>query len=334
MMEELLATARFNPKIDPSLGIWTWEIAFYLFLGGMTAGILIFAAAAHLTRRPEENPFSAWRLPLWAPIVLSAGMTTLFLDLEYKLHVFRFYTTLQPASPMSWGSWVLVLVYPASILLIAATVRQGYPRLAEWAERLPLITPLFDWAEGRRRAIALWSIPIAVALGIYTGILLSAFSARPFWNTGILGPLFLVSGMSAAAAAVLLFARQADERHRFARIDVVLILVELVLIGLLVAGLATGARVQLRALDMIAGGAYTVPFWVWFVGIGLVIPLLIELWELRRPTALAVIAPILVLAGGYLLRHLTVDLGQLSTWTDYALSFDPALLDRLYPLKP
>ena len=38
-----------------------------------------------------------------------------------------------------------------------------------------------------------------IALGIYTGILLSAMVARPLWNSAILGPLFLFSGLSAAA---------------------------------------------------------------------------------------------------------------------------------------
>ena len=33
---------------------------------------------------------------------------------------------------------------------------------------------------------------LGVGLGVYTAILLSAFSARPFWNTSILGPLFLL----------------------------------------------------------------------------------------------------------------------------------------------
>ena len=42
------------------------------------------------------------------------------------------------------------------------------------------------------------------ALGIYTGILLGSFSARPFWNSGALGPLFLVSGMSSAAILPIL----------------------------------------------------------------------------------------------------------------------------------
>jgi formate-dependent nitrite reductase membrane component NrfD len=192
------------------------------------------------------------------------------------------------------------------------------------------VTPLLDWCERRRGAIAGANIPIAVALGIYTGILLSAFGARPFWNTAILGPLFLVSGLSAAAALVVLAARPGGERHRFARVDAVLIALELLLIGLLVIGLATGAQVQHQALDLIWGGSYTIPFWLWFVALGLLVPLLLELWELRGPHALALLAPLLVLAGGYLLRHLTVELGQLSTWTDYAVQFDPTLLERLH----
>ena len=329
MLEEVLATARYNPKVDPTLGIWTWEIAFYLFLGGMTAGVLIFAALPHVMKRTDQAPFSAWRLPLWAPIVLSLGMTTLFMDLEYKLHVFRFYTTLQVTSPMSWGSWILILVYPISILLIAATLRQGFPKLAGWAERLPLVPVFLGLAERFRTTIAVWTIPIAIALGIYTGILLSGFSARPFWNTSILGPLFLVSGMSAAAAAVILFARDIAERDRYVRIDIWLIAVELLLIGLLVIGLSSGAGVQLDSLTLIFGGEYTIPFWVWFVTLGLVVPLVLELWELRRAHLLALLAPILVLAGGYLLRHITVELGQVSTWTEYAIQFDPNLLERL-----
>ena len=46
MKEELFVTARSNALIDPSLHIWTWEVAMYLFLGGVTAGIMVTAVAA------------------------------------------------------------------------------------------------------------------------------------------------------------------------------------------------------------------------------------------------------------------------------------------------
>ena len=330
MIEEVLITARLNDKVDPILGIWTWEVAVDLFLGGITAGILFFVAIVHLLGRQDQLSFTAHKLPLLAPIVLSIGMTTLFLDLEHKLYVFRFYTTLQPASPMSWGSWVLVLVYPLSIALITATFRRGYPNLSARLEGFPLVRPLLDISEDYRRPIAFVTIPIAIALGIYTGILLSTFSARPFWNSAILGPLFLVSGLSAAAAMIILGAREKVERALFAQVDAWLIAAELLLVGLLIIGLATGGGAQLHALELVMSGPYALVFWGVFVTVGLAIPLLLEIWEIRGGArALVLIAPLLVLLGGYALRHVTLDLGQASTWQEYATQYDPALLQRL-----
>ena len=331
MVEEVLVTARFNAKVDPSLTIWSWEIAVYLFLGGLTAGIMCFAAWSLLAEKHKELPFAHNRLALWAPIVLSVGMTTLFLDLEHKLYVFRFYTSFQPASPMSWGAWILVLVYPLMVLQVFSTLRRGYPVLAGWTEKIPFGTRLLDICERWRRPIAWWVIPLAVGLGIYTGVLLSALSARPFWNSGVLGPLFLVSGLSTASALAIVGARQAGEKHFFARTDLTLIGVELMLIALFLINLSTGTEQQLAAVHMVMGGTYTVPFWVWFVLPGLLVPLVLEAFELRGIRGFAMIAPVLVLYGGFMLRYLSVELGQLSSWTDYGIQFDPQLLLRLNP---
>ncbi len=331
MVEEVLVTARFNPKIDPSLSIWTWEISVYLFLGGLTAGMMCFAAWALLAGKDKTLPFVHDRFALWAPIVLSLGMTTLFLDLELKLHVFRFYTSFQPASPMSWGAWILVLVYPVMVLQILSTVRRGYPGLAAWIEKAPFGVELLDVCQRYRRPIAWWAIPLGIGLGIYTGVLLSALSARPFWNSGVLGVLFLVSGLSTAAALAIVGARDAGEKHFFARADLTLIGVELILIALFLINLGTGMEQHLAALNMVMGGAYTIPFWLWFVLPGLLIPLALEIIELRGVRGFAMLAPVLVLYGGFMLRYLTVELGQLSTWTEYGVQFDPELLLRLTP---
>jgi protein NrfD len=119
-----------------------------------------------------------------------------------------------------------------------------------------------------------------VALGIYTGILLSAFSARPFWNSGIMGPLFLVSGLSTAALTVI-GAGHSQERRLFTRIHLGLIGVELGLVGLLVINFATGSAPPLAALGQILGGDYTLSFWVLFVCLELLVPLALEAGELR-----------------------------------------------------
>ena len=330
MSEELFVTARDNALIDPSLHIWTWEVAMYLFLGGLTAGIMIFAALMTVRNKDQEAPFATSRLALLAPIVLSLGMTTLFMDLEHKLFVYRFYTSFQITSPMSWGAWILIIIYPVSILQILSTFRDGYGFFASYVDKISFGRSVLDWCERYRTEIALAVIPFAVVLGVYTGILLSAFSARPFWNSGVLGPLFLISGMSTAAALVVIMARQHSEKELFTRIDLVLILAEIGLVALALISLASGSAQHLEALESVMGGSYTIAFWVLFVGIGLLIPLMLEVLEISGVNkSLAMLAPVLVLVGGYALRHVVMDAGQESTWTNYDTQYSSELLQRL-----
>lgn len=307
----------------------------YLFLGGLTAGVMIFAAIMTVMNRDEEAPFAAKRLALLAPIVLSAGMTTLFLDLEHKLFVYRFYTSFQITSPMSWGAWILIVIYPISILQILSTFRSGYGFFAGFIDRIAIGRTVLDLCERYRREIAIVAIPFAIALGIYTGILLSAFGARPFWNSGVLGPLFLVSGLSTAAALVTLIARKHSERELFTRIDLVLIAAEIALVALFLINLATGSGQQIEALQSVLGGSYTIVFWVLFVSIGLLIPFFIELLEISGINkSLALLAPVLVLIGGYALRQIMLDAGQESSWTNYETQYNSELLERLHEENP
>jgi protein NrfD len=196
---------------------------------------------------------------------------------------------------------------------------------------IPMVVRLLDLVERYRRLIAWLAIPIAVSLGIYTGILLSAFSARPFWNTGLLGPLFLVSGLSTGAALTALIARQHSERRLLTRIDAGLIVVELLIVALLLINLSTGAKAQLDAAAMLMGGSYTGWFWVVFVTLGLLVPLVLEYFEMRGSVRrIAMLAPVLVLLGGYVLRVIAVDLGQETTWINYQSEFNTQLLERLH----
>ncbi len=330
MLEEVLITVRSNPHIDPVMEVWGWEISAYLFLGGLTAGIMFFSALMLLLNKDEEAPFSVNGLAILGPVVLSLGMTALFLDLSHKLFVWRFYTTFEPTSPMSYGAWILILFYPVSILQVLSTLRIGYPGVAKWVNDMPRLAGVLDFVESRRRLIAWLAIPIAIALGIYTGILLSAFSARPFWNTGLLGPLFLVSGLSTGAALAALIARQHSERRLLTHIDAGLIVVELLIVALLLINLSTGSRPQLEAAAMLMGGSYTALFWGVFVALGLLVPLALEYFEIRGTVrSIAMLAPVLVLLGGYMLRVIAVDLGQETTWIDYRSEFNTQLYERL-----
>ena len=90
-------------------------------------------------------------------------------------------------------------------------------------------------------------------------------------------------------------------------------------------------RAQIEALECcVMGGPYTFAFWVLFVGIGLLIPLVLEIMEMRgHGTTLALVAAVLVLFGGYTLRHVMMEVGQRSTWTSYETQYNAELLQRL-----
>ena len=112
-----IETIRNSHLIDPELHFWGWEIPVYLFLGGVTAGLMILSGLLATRADPaERSKWTRW-LPFAGPVLISLGMLALFLDLEYKRHVYRFYLAFEWTSPMSWGSWILLAIYPAAILL-------------------------------------------------------------------------------------------------------------------------------------------------------------------------------------------------------------------------
>ncbi|MDQ1296050.1 MAG: protein NrfD, partial [Bacteroidota bacterium] len=153
-----------------------------------------------------------------------------------------------------------------------------------------------------------------IILGIYTGILLSAFNARPLWNTSILGPLFLASGLSAGAAATLLLSKNKEERKQFARIDLVIIGIELFLIVHMFMGFLASTQVQIDAASLFLGGPYTATFWIFVILLGMLIPALLEIMELRKFHIPAVVPALLVIFGSFMLRFIIVYAGQMSRW--------------------
>jgi len=324
-MNEIIITT--NKATHAAFHIWGWEVPVYLFLGGITAGVMILAAWMVLKGKDDEYPVSTNRIILAAPVLITLGMTALFLDLGHKLYVWRFYTAFRITSVMSWGAWILLLVYPLSILLIAATFRKGYPRwyekIMEWVDGSrfaflgSIIGNIFDFAEKYKSRIAKANIPVGVLLGIYTGILLSSFGARPFWNSAILGPLFLVSGVSTGAALIILFAKTESERMFFTKVDLGLIAVELFMVVLFIIGMLTSTQQHMDAVNLILGGAYTPVFWTGIVGIAILIPAFFEFLELKGRHVPALLASGLVLFGGFLLRFIMVDAGQVSAWLKY-----------------
>ncbi len=309
MKEELFASGRNIPNIDPYLNIWHWQIPLYLFLGGLAAGIIFFAAYFVIRGKEKEMPTTVMWATIIAPIALVLGLGALFWDLKHKLYFWQLYTTIRLSSPMSWGAWTLMAITPFSFIWVASYMKVMIPG---WKWKFKILER-YDALLNRQRKFFAWVMLIlSIILGVYTGILLSAFNARPLWNTSILGPLFLVSGFSTGLATTMWLSKIKKERKVLARLDLIFIAVELFLIVHLFMGFMAGTEVSTEAARLFLGGPFTVSFWVFVVVLGLVFPAVLEsleLWGYHIPKWLP---PVLILFGGLMFRFVMVEAGQIT----------------------
>lgn len=311
MNEELFVSGRNNLMVDPQLHIWHWPIPLYLFLGGLAAGILFFAALYYILGKEKVFTTAVRKAPFVAPFALVIGLAALFYDLRHKAFFWQLYTTIRFESPMSWGAWTLLVITTASFIWCALHIKDIFPQF-EWKYRF--LKELESFFNKHKLALAWVMLIFAIITGIYTGILLSAFNARPLWNTSVLGPLFLASGVSAGAATIVLMSRDAAERTLFAKLDLMVLGIEMFLIVHMFMGFLAGTQVQIEAAGLFLGGDYTMVFWIFVVFIGIILPALLDVLELRGFHIPAMIPGILVLTGGIIFRFVFVFAGQVSRW--------------------
>lgn len=297
--------------VDPYLNIWHWQIPLYLFVGGIAAGILFFASLYYIMGRDKIYPASIKWAPMITPLLLIIGLVALFFDLNHKAYFWQLYLTIRFTSPMSWGAWTLLAITPLSIMWSATWIKELVP---EWRWKFAVLDELEIILIKYRIYMAWAMLVLAVILGVYTGILLSAFNARPLWNTSILGPLFFASSLSTGAAVIMFMAKNHLERTAFSRIDLVMIGIELFLIVHMFMGFQASTQVQIEAANMFLGGSYTEVFWIFVVIVGLLVPAILEILELRGFKIPILITSTLVLTGGIFLRFIIVFAGQASRY--------------------
>jgi len=329
MREELITSGRMNPGIDPVLHGWHWPIPFYLFVGGLAAGLLFFAAYKFLFGKEKEFPTAIKYGPIVALGAIIIGLVALIYDLHHPLYAWQLFTTVRIESPMSWGAWTLLIISLVNVVWIFSYLREILPNMnfknnfimkliklvinvdaENWNWKFKILNNFEKFSITNRKAIAWVMIILSVILGVYTGILLSAFNARPLWNTALLGPLFLTSGLSTGAAMLMIMSKTHFEKMTFSKIDVLLIVIELFFIIHMFMGYLSGSEVKVEAAHYFLGGEFTVTFWINVIILGLVIPGILETLELLHVKIPVIIPGLLILWGGMMFRFIMVDAGQ------------------------
>lgn len=308
---------------------WGILIVNYLFLGGLSAGLFFVSALAiHLAQRDEGYARIARYGAMMAPWPVALGSLLLIFDLGKWHRFYKLFLHFRWQSPMSIGSWLLMLFTGVAFayfwLWLPPDPRS---RLAtRWKLPPVLSADRPDW----RRMLAAIGLPLSIGAGIYTGVLLGAVQARPFWNTNLVAQMFLFSALSTGCAALILVlswrpkALEPAQVRFLYTVDVCLIMLEFfVVLPYLIHGELSVQAVR-DSLLLILGGPFTLAFWVLFMGLGLLVPLFFEVRELapalvsgaplHHDRRLAALTAALVVFGGYTLRWIFVYAGQASAF--------------------
>jgi formate-dependent nitrite reductase membrane component NrfD len=284
---------------------WTWWIIFYFFIGGIAGTAFLLSSLLHLTGRPADRPADRGLIHLgyyvaFVGAVLSGFLLTVDLDrpLRFWHMLIQNHTGLPMFKswvPMSVGSWALLLF--GLFAFLAAVGSLG--------EQRPDIRPLqsgpvrFLRRPGPSRLVAVLGSLFGLFLAGYTGVLL-AVTNRPIWADSVwVGLLFLVSAASTGAATMILLSTWRRVGHPasirwLSWFDQRVLVLELLVLIIFLISLGSVAQVFL--------GWWGLLLLVGVVGIGIVVPLVLQrrhgAGSLRHHARTAV----LVLLGGFLLR--------------------------------
>jgi len=290
--------------------LWEWYIVWYFFLGGLAGGLYMLGTLLRLVGDPRDQGVARLAFLIAFPAMAICPIL-LTLDLGHPLrfwHMLIDSRTWGPMfkywSPMSVGAWALLLfgAFSAASFVgaLAEEGRFGLGRFSGVARVMHFgpIGMLFELA----------GTAVGFFIAAYTGALLTA-SNQPFWSDStLIGALFLASAASTGIATLLLimsFVRRAppDSVVNLERTDRWAILLELVLLVAFVLSLG-------GLMPAFISNPYGILLLVGTLLAGVLVPLLLN-WRPRLlGSSSTIVAALLALIGGLILRYAIVMAGQ------------------------
>jgi len=303
---------------------WGLPVIGYLFLAGLGAGAVTVSGSVLL----RKGGFGASRFAVArcgafiGPVPVMLGTFLLVFELGQPFRALNLFKVIN-LSPMSIGTWLLATFIVLS-LLYAFTFLPGSARDG-------------DGLDPVRRALAWLCVVFGIGVAIYTGVLLGAMPSRPFWNSPILAGLFVLSALSTGTASIMLLgvffrrnnsdpvvrADYENSSYLLIASDAILLGGELLIIFLFImfAHLTIG-DVRYAVATILPGGHLAAAFWGLVVAVGLLIPFVIELFQIvpkllygreyKTILALEIAVPVAIVIGGFALRYIIVIAGQVT----------------------
>ncbi|KJS88221.1 MAG: hypothetical protein JM58_01740 [Peptococcaceae bacterium BICA1-8] len=289
---------------------WDIRVTLDFFLGGLGIGAFLFAALLSFYDRKryrEMIKISAYIAPISIILGLLALITELGKPARFITTIFRF----NPSSVMSWGVFL-----QSGFVLFALIFAYLIMKNKEDSGMTDL-------------TLILGSL-LALAVGLYQGLLLSANVGRSLWSGGLVPVMFLFSSILTGTAVVLLICSlkvstvsnvtqretaTVDGQSKdfsFTGLLFGLIVANITIVLVWFISLNKGTLETQKALDYLISN-HGIIWWGGVIIVGLLIPLVLVLSQLNKRKNNLTTTPIisaLILFGGFVLKHIVLIVGQ------------------------
>jgi formate-dependent nitrite reductase membrane component NrfD len=301
-----------DPKVNGQLQTeWGWLVAIYLFLGGVGAGAYTIAAINGFVG--ESLEFSTL-VGLWISFpALIIGSAFLLVDLGSPAKAFL--AGMKPGS--SWiarGFWII------SIFMVLSFVHFLLHRGGRTAEDPTVLL------------VSILGIVFAVLTMAYTGVLLGASKGVPFWRSGVVPVVFVVSALVTGHFSIMLGvalfgdAGAVGEPLRTMAIEAaILVALEVLAILFFLQAAFKLPDTRESALRILRKRYFVLGYFLLGLAVPLVLMTVVALREgpgnSTGGLGLIILGAVLGLAGGLILRQAILVCGTLPTWNIAGFKF-------------
>ena len=292
---------------------WGLLVAAYLFLAGAGAGALFVSGYYVLSGKIEQE--SDYRVACFSTLagvlLLIAGTTMIILDLttfragiaeidfDKFFRFLNFFKTFIPGSMMSVGSWLVSIAIFASMGFAFAFFKNS-----------PLKKHI--------KTLAAVNMVLSMGVASYTAMLLGDIAHNFVWSNSILVALFMVSGLSSGMAVVMLAkvltGAPAETTRSFEKTDALILTIEMIIIAIFAYAMISLSNYNGIAYPLSLASTAGQLWWFGALGLGLLVPLALNMKAVCSGTALShskeIFVSIAVLAGAFCLRYSVLLAGQ------------------------
>ncbi|HRQ37037.1 MAG TPA: polysulfide reductase NrfD [Chloroflexota bacterium] len=267
-------------------GLW---VAAYEYLVWLEVGSLfMFTLLVYIFKWNSVLPGMARTLYLTAVAILGMALILIGLDLGHPFRAWHVLVYPQWGSLMTWMIWlhVIYMVVLLTKLFLELRPTPKLKRLGTWLSYI--------------------SLPLGIALVVVAGSVFGVVIGRPTWQGSALPLYFLLSALVAGTALltfqfVVFYSGPRGEAYLTTARRLGQLFLGLLIVGLIASALGglvilyPGVPAQATALHLTLFGPYWWVYWVFHIGLGVIVPTILLLTRTQTARRIAVAAGLFII---------------------------------------